>query len=153
MRLLLNVVWVVFGGFWLWLLYLLAGVVACVTIIGIPLGLAAFRIGWFALWPFGRTVVDHPAAGVASTLGNVLWVIFFGWWLALGHVTTAIAQAVTIVGIPLALGNLKLIPVSLFPLGKRIVPVDGGSYSAFGPDLIGPGRTGRTPGNEDLRLR
>jgi uncharacterized membrane protein YccF (DUF307 family) len=150
MRLLLNVIWVLFGGFWLWLLYLVAGLLAVVTIVGIPFGLASFRIGWFALWPFGRTVVDHPGAGVASTLGNVLWVLFFGWWLALGHVTTAIAQAVTIVGLPLALGNLKLIPVSLFPLGKRIVPVEGNRYSAFGPDVIGPGPI---HGDEDLRLR
>jgi uncharacterized membrane protein YccF (DUF307 family) len=150
MRLLLNVIWVLFGGFWLWLLYLAAGLVAVITIVGIPFGLASFRIGWFALWPFGRTVVDHPGAGVASTLGNVLWVVFFGWWLALAHVTTAIAQAVTIVGIPLALGNLKLIPVSLFPLGKRIVPVEGNRYSAFGPDVIGPGPSHT---DENLRLR
>ncbi|MEP7331602.1 MAG: YccF domain-containing protein [Terracoccus sp.] len=139
MKLLLNIIWVVFGGFLLWLGYLLAGVIACLTVVGIPLGLAAFRIGWFALWPFGRTVVDHPAAGAPSAIGNVLWVIFFGWWLALGHIVTAVAQAVTIVGIPLALGNLKLVPVSLFPLGKRIVRVDGG-YSSFGPHLMGPGR-------------
>lgn len=150
MRLLLNVIWVVFGGFWLWLLYVAAGLLAVVTIVGIPFGLASLRIGWFALWPFGRTVVDHPGAGVASTLGNVLWVLFFGWWLALGHITTAIAQAVTIVGIPLALGNLKLIPVSLFPLGKRIVPVEGNQYSAFGPDVIGPGPSHT---DENLRLR
>jgi uncharacterized membrane protein YccF (DUF307 family) len=149
-RLLLNLIWVVFGGLWLWLLYLAAGLLAVITIVGIPFGLAAFRIGWFALWPFGRTVVDHPGAGVGSTLGNVLWVVLFGWWLALGHITTAIAQAATIVGIPLALGNLKLIPVSLFPLGKRIVPVEGNRYSAFGPDLIGPGPT---ESSENLRLR
>lgn len=80
---------------------------------------------------------------------NVIWV-FFGWWLALGHVVTAIAQAVTIVGIPLALGNLKLIPVSLFPLGKRIVAAQGNSYSAFGPDPLGPGRTST---GENLHLR
>jgi uncharacterized membrane protein YccF (DUF307 family) len=149
-RLVLNVIWVLFGGIWLWLLYLVAGVIACVTIIGIPFGLAAFRIGWYALWPFGRTVVDHPAAGVASTVGNVLWLLVFGWWLALGHLTTAIAQALTIIGIPLALGNLKMVPVSLFPLGKRIVPAGGNSYSTFGPDVIGPGPTGSS---EDLRLR
>ena len=114
------------------------------------MGLAAFRIGLFALWPFGRTVVDHPAAGAASALGNILWVVCFGWWLALGHIATAVAQALTIVGIPLALGNLKLVPVSLFPLGKRIVPVAGDGYSAFGPDLMGPGRASTS---EDLRLR
>ncbi len=144
MRTLLNVVWVVFGGVWLWLLYLLAGALACITIIGIPLGLASFRIGWYALWPFGRSVVDHPGAGVSSTLGNVVWVLLFGWWLALGHLTTAVAQALTIVGIPLALGNLKLIPVSLFPLGKQIVP------SGQGPGSFG---VGPTSSQENLRLR
>ncbi|MEO7448886.1 MAG: YccF domain-containing protein [Humibacillus sp.] len=150
MRLLLNVIWVAFGGFLLFLGYLVAGVLACLTIVGIPLGLAAFRIGLFALWPFGRTVVDHPAAGAPSVLGNILWVVFYGWWLALGHIATAVAQAMTIVGIPLALGNLKLVPVSLFPLGKRIVPVAGDGYSAFGPDLMGPGQASTS---EDLRLR
>jgi uncharacterized membrane protein YccF (DUF307 family) len=150
LRLLLNVIWLVLGGFWLWLLYLLAGAIACLTIVGIPFGLAAFRIGFYALWPFGRTVVDHPAAGVGSTIGNVLWVIFFGWWLALGHVVTAIAEALTIIGIPVALANLKLIPVSLFPLGKRIVPVEGDRYAAYLPDVLSPGRTTRS---EDLDLR
>ena len=114
MRLVLNVIWVLFGGIWLWLLYLVAGLIACVTIIGIPFGLAAFRIGWYALWPFGRTVVDHPAAGVGSTVGNVLWLLVFGWWLALGHITTAIAQAITIVGIPLALILFLLYVLLLF---------------------------------------
>ncbi len=124
MRLILNIIWVVFGGFWLWLGYLLAGLLACVLVVTIPWGIAAFRMASFALWPFGRTVVDKPQAGAASTVGNVVWLLLFGWWLALGHLTTAIAQAITIVGIPLALGNLKLIPVSLVPMGKDVVPVD-----------------------------
>lgn len=124
MRFVLNVIWLVLSGFWLWLLYLLAGVLACLTIIGIPFGIASFRIGSYALWPFGRTIVPDPHAGLASLTGNVLWVVFFGWWLALGHVVTAIAEAVTIIGIPLAIANLKLIPVSLVPLGKQIVPSD-----------------------------
>lgn len=128
MRLLLNIIWVVFGGFWLWLLYMLAGVIACVTIIGIPFGIAAFRIGLYALWPFGRTVVPAPGAGPGSDIGNILWLIFFGWWLALGHLITAVAEAVTIIGIPLALANLKMIPVSLFPLGKQIVDTDASLY-------------------------
>ncbi|MDN5795215.1 MAG: YccF domain-containing protein [Intrasporangium sp.] len=133
MRLILNIIWIVFGGFWLFLLYLLAGVIACITIIGIPFGIAAFRIGLYALWPFGRTVVPAPRAGAGSLIGNVLWVIIFGWWLALGHIVTAIAEAITIIGIPLALANLKLIPVSLFPLGKQIVPTTGRSAAGFGP--------------------
>lgn len=124
MRTVLNVIWVVFGGLWLSLTYLLAGVFACALIVTIPWGIAAFRMARFALWPFGRSIIDRPDAGAASTVGNVVWILCFGWWLALGHVTTALAQAATIVGIPLALANLKLIPVSLVPMGKEIVPVE-----------------------------
>ena len=78
----------------------------------------------FALWPFGRRLVDEPSSGIPSGIGNVLWLIFAGWWLALGHIMTGIAQCITIVGIPLGVANFKLIPVSLFPLGKRIVDTD-----------------------------
>ena len=120
MRTLLNIIWVVFGGFWLWLTYLVAGVLACLLIVTIPWGIASFRMAGFALWPFGRTIVDRPGAGAASTIGNIVWILVFGWGLALGHVTTALAQALTIVGIPLALANLKLIPVSLLPMGKEL---------------------------------
>jgi uncharacterized membrane protein YccF (DUF307 family) len=98
-------------------------VICCALIVTIPFGLASFRIAGFALWPFGRTLVDRPRSGAASVLGNLIWLILAGWWLALGHLITAIGLAVTIIGIPLALANLKLIPVSLAPLGKEIVPV------------------------------
>ncbi len=139
MRTILNIIWVVFAGFWLWLTYLAAGVLACILIVTIPWGIAAFRMANYALWPFGRTIVDKPGAGPASTIGNIVWIVFFGWWLALGHVTTAIAQAATIVGIPLALANLKLIPVSLVPMGKDIVRVDDlGKATPWGP---GPQRS------------
>ncbi|WP_431876408.1 YccF domain-containing protein [Amycolatopsis sacchari] len=121
MRLLLNIIWLVFAGFWMALGYLAAGIVCCLLIVTIPFGIASFRIANYALWPFGRTIVDR--SGVASVLGNVVWIIFAGWWLALGHVITGIALCVTIVGIPLGLANFKLIPVSLVPLGKEIVPV------------------------------
>jgi uncharacterized membrane protein YccF (DUF307 family) len=124
MRLILNIIWLVFGGLWLALGYLLAALVAFVLIITIPFGFASLRIAAFALWPFGRTVVDKPGVRPGATVGNIIWVILFGWWLALGHVLSAIAMAVTIIGIPLALADLKLIPVSLWPLGKDIVPVD-----------------------------
>jgi uncharacterized membrane protein YccF (DUF307 family) len=123
MRLVLNVIWLIFGGLWLALGYLLAALISFVLIITIPFGFAALRIAAYALWPFGRTVVDKPGAQPAALVGNVIWVILFGIWLAIGHVLTAVAMAVTIVGIPLAIANLKLIPVSLMPLGKEIVPV------------------------------
>jgi uncharacterized membrane protein YccF (DUF307 family) len=121
MRLLLNVVWLVLAGFWLFLAYLLVGALWCVTIIGIPFGVASFRIGGFALWPFGRTVVSKPGAGIGSGIGNVFWFVLSGLWLALAHVVTGVLLCVTIIGIPLGLANFKMIPVSLFPLGKDIV--------------------------------
>ncbi|MEU9357436.1 YccF domain-containing protein [Streptomyces sp. NPDC051784] len=124
MNAILNVIWLILCGFWMFLGYMLAGLLLCITIIGIPFGVAAFRIGVYALWPFGRTVVDRPGAGGGSLIGNVLWVILAGWWLALGHICTGIALCITIIGIPLGIANFKLIPVSLMPFGKEIVPSD-----------------------------
>jgi len=124
MRVLLNVIWLVFGGFLLALGYALAGVVCFLLIVTIPFGLAAFRMANYALWPFGRTVVPKPTAGVMSAIGNVIWFVVAGWWLALGHILTAIAMFITIIGIPLAIANIKLVPVSLFPLGHEIVDAD-----------------------------
>lgn len=124
MRLVLNIIWLLFGGLWLALGYLFAALVCFVLIITIPFGFAAARIALFALWPFGRTVVDKPGPRPGALVGNVLWVLLCGIWLAIGHVVSAVAMALTIVGIPLALANLKLIPVSLMPLGKEIVPAD-----------------------------
>ncbi len=121
MRAVLNVVWLVFGGFWLALGYILAGIVACILIITIPFGIASFRMAGYALWPVGRTVVRRPDAGAGSAIGNVIWFLVAGLWLAIGHVTTAAAQAITIVGIPLAVANLKMIPVTCVPFGKDIV--------------------------------
>lgn len=124
MRLILNIIWLLFGGLWLALGYLLAALVCFLLIVTIPFGFAAARIALFALWPFGRTIVEKPGAGTGALVGNVIWVLLCGIWLAIGHVITAIGMAITIVGIPLALANLKLIPVSLMPLGKEIVPAD-----------------------------
>lgn len=124
MRTILNLIWLVLAGFWLALGYVLAGVICCILIITIPFGIASFRIANYALWPFGRTMVDKPSAGAGSVVGNIIWVIVAGWWLALGHLITGIALCVTIIGIPLGLANFKLIPISLLPLGKEIVPSD-----------------------------
>lgn len=121
MRTLLNTIWVVLGGFWLFLGYLLLGLLACLLIVTIPAGVASFRIAAYVLWPFGREVVPAPNAGAMSGISNVIWFLVAGLWLAIGHVTTAAAQAVTIVGIPLAVANIKLIPVACFPFGKQIV--------------------------------
>jgi uncharacterized membrane protein YccF (DUF307 family) len=125
MRFLLNVFWLVFGGLFIALGYALAGVICCILIVTIPFGIASFRMANYALWPFGRELVRKPSAGVASTIGNVIWLIVAGWWLALGHITAAVAQFVTIIGIPLGLANIKLVPVSLFPLGHEIRDIPG----------------------------
>ncbi|MET9336229.1 MULTISPECIES: YccF domain-containing protein [unclassified Nonomuraea] len=121
MRTILNVIWLVLAGLWLAIGYVIAGVICCILIITIPFGIASFRIAGYALWPFGRTVVRDPDAGAMSTIGNVIWIIFAGWWLALGHIITAIPLFISIIGIPLGVANIKLIPVSLLPLGARIV--------------------------------
>jgi uncharacterized membrane protein YccF (DUF307 family) len=130
LRVILNVIWLVFCGLWMAILYAVAGLLCFVLIITIPFGIAAFRIAGYVLWPFGRTIARRSHAGVGSMIGNVLWVILFGWWLALGHVITGIALALTIIGIPLAVANFKIIPITLLPLGVRIVPVDGYPGSA-----------------------
>ena len=121
MRTLLNIIWFLFGGLPLFLGYLLAGVVACIFIVTIPAGVACFRIAGYVLWPFGKRVIDHPRAGAGSALMNIVWFLVAGLWLAIGQVTTAAAQAVTIVGIPLAIANLKMIPITCFPFGKAVV--------------------------------
>ncbi|WP_345216124.1 YccF domain-containing protein [Georgenia halophila] len=128
MRALLNVIWLLFGGLWLALGYVLFGILACIFIITIPFGVASFRMASYALWPFGRTVVRKPTAGTGSALANVIWFLVAGVWLAVEHVVTAIAQAITIVGIPLAIANLKMIPVTVVPFGKEIVPSDAIPY-------------------------
>lgn len=124
MRTLGNVIWFVLAGVWLWIAYVVAGVVACVLIITIPFGIAAFRIAGFVVWPFGRTTVTKPTAGVGTFIGNVIWLVLLGWELALAHVVTAFLLALTIVGIPFAVANIKLVPLSLWPLGREVVPID-----------------------------
>src|SRR3981189_45476 len=131
MRLILNVIWLVCGVLWLALGYLLAALICFILIVTIPFGFAALRIASYALWPFGRTIVEKPGPRPGALIGNVIWGIPVGTWLALGHFVSAGAMAVTIIGIPLALANLKLIPVSLMPLGKEIVPVDQADSVSF----------------------
>jgi uncharacterized membrane protein YccF (DUF307 family) len=123
MRFILNIIWLVLCGFWMAIAYALAGLVCFVLIITIPFGIAAFRIAGYVLWPFGQTIVPKHSAGVGSVIGNILWIILFGWWLAIGHLVTGVALCITIIGIPLGLANFKIIPISLVPLGVQIVPV------------------------------
>jgi uncharacterized membrane protein YccF (DUF307 family) len=121
MKTILNVLWLVLSGFWLFLGYMLAAVIMCVLIVTIPWGIAAARIGVYALWPFGRTVVDNPRAGFGSLLGNVVWVVLAGWWIAAGHIFSGLALCLTIIGIPFGIANFKMVPVALMPIGKVIV--------------------------------
>jgi uncharacterized membrane protein YccF (DUF307 family) len=124
MRILLNLVWLVLCGVWMAILYVVAALVCFVLIITIPFGIASLRIADYVLWPFGRTVVPRRGAGAGSAIGNIIWIILFGWWLALGHLVTGVLLCLTIIGIPLGLASFKIIPVTLVPLGVRIVPDD-----------------------------
>jgi uncharacterized membrane protein YccF (DUF307 family) len=124
LRTLLNLVWLVLHGWVLALAYALAGLVACLLIVTIPFGIAAFRLAGFVVWPFGRTTVRAPGAGMASSVGNLVWFLVAGWWLALVHVVAGIAFCVTIIGIPFGIASFKLAAVGLFPLGKRVVETD-----------------------------
>src|SRR5262249_34692439 len=107
---------------WMAIAYCIAGALMCLTIIGIPFGIAAFRIANYALWPFGRDIARHPNHGAASTIGNVLWFLLAGLWLAIGHAISGAILCLTIIGIPLGLASFKLIPVSLTPRGREMVP-------------------------------
>lgn len=125
MRTLLNVIWVVFGGFWLALGYFVAGIIACIFIITIPVGVASFRMARYVLWPFGKSVVRKPGAGAGSAIMNAIWFVVAGWWLALIHIGAALAQTVTIIGIANAWVSIKMIPVTCLPFGKQIVNSGG----------------------------
>ena len=124
MRFILNVLWFIFGsGFLLAIGYGSAALLCFLLIVTIPFGVASMRLARYALWPFGRTIVSRPDAGVASGIANVLWVVIAGWWIALAHILTGIAQCVTIIGIPFGIANFKLVPVAFWPLGRQIVDV------------------------------
>jgi uncharacterized membrane protein YccF (DUF307 family) len=127
MRAILNVIWLVLCGLWMSILYALVGVLCFILIVTIPFGIAAFRIAGYVLWPFGRTIAPREGSSTGAFLalvGNVIWIILFGWELALGHLVTGATLCLTIIGIPLGLANFKLIPISLIPLGVRVVPSD-----------------------------
>ena len=125
MRLLGNIIWLVFGGLATAIGWWVGGVLAAITIIGIPFAIAAFRIGTFSLWPFGREVIDRPEPDEARKLlvlvGNIIWILIGGLWLAVAHLIFALLLAITIIGIPFAVQHLKLARLSLTPYGKMIV--------------------------------
>jgi uncharacterized membrane protein YccF (DUF307 family) len=119
-----NILWFLLAGWWLALYYALCGLLAFVLIVTIPFGIAAFRLAGYALWPFGRTVVAARDAGVPSVLGNILWIVLFGWHLCLAHIAAGIALCLTIIGIPFGIAAFKLSVLSLVPLGTRVVDAD-----------------------------
>lgn len=121
MRTLLNIIWFLFGGLWLWLGYMVFGLIACLFVVTIPAGVACFRIANYVVWPFGKRVVEMPNAGTGSALMNLVWFLVAGLWLALAHIGTALAQSLTIVGIPVAIANITMIPITCFPFGKTVV--------------------------------
>ena len=123
-NLILNVLWLIFSGFWMAIAWVIAGVIMCILIITIPFGIAAFRLAGYALWPFGRTVVERPDADAPSLIVNVIWLILAGWWVALGHIISGVLLCITIIGIPFGVANFKLAVLALMPLGKAIVPID-----------------------------
>jgi uncharacterized membrane protein YccF (DUF307 family) len=122
MRLLLNILWFILGGWISGLAWLLAGVILAITIIGLPFTPAAWRIAGFSFWPFGRIIVDADNSVPAGCL-NLLWVVLAGWWLALHHVLIAIPLAISIIGIPFAWQHIKLAQLSFLPVGKAIVEI------------------------------
>jgi uncharacterized membrane protein YccF (DUF307 family) len=123
-RTILNIIWLVLAGFWLAVGYLVAGIIVSIFIITIPIGIQSFKLAGYALWPFGRTVVKKESAGGGSVVGNVIWVVLAGWWLALAHLITALLQAITIIGIPLAIANAKMARLAIWPFGREIVSSD-----------------------------
>lgn len=119
-----NVLWFLLAGWWLAILYAVAGVIACVLVVTIPFGIASFRLAGYALWPFGRRVEVHRGAGVPSLLGNVVWIVLFGWELFLAHVLAGVLLCVTVVGIPFGVASFKMAGLALVPLGTRVVDAD-----------------------------
>ncbi|MGB3859958.1 MAG: YccF domain-containing protein [Ornithinimicrobium sp.] len=131
MRALGNILWLVLAGWWLALIYLVAGVIACVLIITIPFGIASFRLANYVLWPFGRRTVFRQEAGVFSVIGNVLWILVLGWELAIAHLVAGLLLCLTIVGIPFGVACWKMVPLAFVPLGQHIVPIERREQDPF----------------------
>ena len=124
MSLLLNVLWIVFGGLYMAIGWMIAALIMVITIIGIPWARAAFTIALYTLLPFGQTVANRKSgigSGFLGFIGNLIWLVLAGWWLALGHLITALLLALTIIGLPFAWAHLKLAGLALWPVGKEIV--------------------------------
>lgn len=133
LRLIGNVLWLILGGFQAAIAYFIAGLICFVLIVTIPFGVQAFKLGIYTLWPFGTSLVPaktNPVSGLVAVLGNLVWLVLFGWWLALIHLIAAVLHAITIIGIPFAVAHLKLLRASLAPFGYQVAP--------FGADSVRP---------------
>jgi uncharacterized membrane protein YccF (DUF307 family) len=143
---LLNLLWILIGGAWMALGWLVAAVIMAITIIGLPWARAAFNIAVYTLMPFGSravsryevTGVEDVGTGPLGVIGNIIWFVLAGWWLALGHLVTGVLMCLTIIGIPLGLANFKLIPVSLTPFGREVVDLDQARRLGYAPDVAVP---------------
>lgn len=133
MRTIGNVLWLLLAGWWLALLYVVAGVIACILIITIPFGIASFRLASFVLWPFGRRSVFRRDAGALALVGNIVWILLLGWELAVAHLVAGLLLCVTVVGIPFGIACWKMVPLALLPLGREIVPVRDGAATLAAP--------------------
>jgi uncharacterized membrane protein YccF (DUF307 family) len=139
----LNVLWIVTGGAWMAVAWLIASVIMAITIIGLPWARAAFNIAVYTFLPFGHVALPRDEVGGRDDLGtspfgaigNVIWLLLAGWWLALGHLITAVGLAVTLIGIPFAWAHLKLAGISLWPIGRTIVPRDEADLLRSGPAI------------------
>jgi uncharacterized membrane protein YccF (DUF307 family) len=141
MKTLLNIIWLVLAGFWMALGYLVAAVLLAITIIGLPFAKQSLKLGGYALWPFGRALVQSPTRHKSlSVIGNVLWFVLAGWWLALGHLLTGIALCLTIIGIPLGIADIKMAGAALVPFGRTVV-----SAQELNAGLIAASSTVRMP--------
>jgi uncharacterized membrane protein YccF (DUF307 family) len=132
LSLLLNLLWIITGGVWMALAWAVAAVIMAITIVGIPWARAAMNIALYTFLPFGQVAVPRSqlsgqediGTGPLGTIGNIIWLVLAGWWLALAHIIFAVGLAITLIGIPFAWAHLKLVPLSLWPIGKAIVPAD-----------------------------
>jgi uncharacterized membrane protein YccF (DUF307 family) len=139
---LFNIIWLVLAGIWMALGYLVAAVLLAITIIGLPFAKQSLKLGGYALWPFGRALVQSPTRHKSlSAIGNVLWFVLAGWWLALGHLLTGIALCLTIIGIPLGIADIKMAGAALVPFGRTVV-----NARELNAGLVAASSTIRLPG-------
>jgi uncharacterized membrane protein YccF (DUF307 family) len=138
MRFVLNVIWLVLAGFWLALGYLLAAVLLAITIIGLPFAKQSVKLAGYAFWPFGRTLVKSPSRSKSlSVIGNILWFVLAGWWLALEHLLVGALLCLTIIGIPLGVGSFKMASAALTPFGREVVKKSDLVHSSTSSITIG----------------